>query len=90
MYKGALCERSSYQFPKPANLAPAHLLLLHSSVFSFTYTFPVQLLPEYQSQAKKLEEKVDTFKRLTDMEEKVKWLEMELQWAMVAELERVR
>lgn len=48
------------------------------------------MLPEYQSQAKKLEEKVDTFKRLTDMEEKVKWLEMELQWAMVAELERVR
>ena len=48
-----------------------------------------QLLPEYEAEAKKLEEQVDTFKRLTEMEDKVDRLKEELQWAMVAEIERV-
>lgn len=49
----------------------------------------MQLLPEYEADAKKLEEKVETFKRLTDMEGKVDKLQKELQWALVAEIEKV-
>ena len=48
------------------------------------------MLPEYQAQAKQLEEKVDAFKRLAGMEEKVDRLGKELQWAMVTELQKVR
>lgn len=51
--------------------------------------FFLQLLPEYEADAKKLEEKVETFKRLTDMEGKVDKLQKELQWALVAEIEKV-
>ena len=47
------------------------------------------MLPDLEAEAKRLEEKVDTFKRLTDMEGKVKRLEEELQWALVAEIEKV-
>ncbi len=47
------------------------------------------MLPEFEAAAKKLEEKVDTFKRLTDMEGKVERLQKELQWALVAEIEKV-
>lgn len=49
----------------------------------------MQLLPDYLAEAKKLEEKVETFKRLTDMESKVARLEQELQWALVIEIEEV-
>ena len=48
-----------------------------------------QLLPEYEAEAKRLEEKVDTFKRLTDMEDKLDRLRKELQWALVTEIEKV-
>ena len=48
------------------------------------------MLPDLESEAKKLEEKVDTFKRLTDMEGKVDRLQEELQWALVAEIEKVQ
>lgn len=47
------------------------------------------MLWEYQERAKQLEEQVDTFRRLQDMEGKVQQLEMELQWALVIEIEKV-
>ena len=49
----------------------------------------LQMLWEYQERAKQLEEQVDTFRRLQDMEGKVQQLEMELQWALVIEIEKV-
>lgn len=47
------------------------------------------MLREYEERAKQLEEQVDTFQRLRDMEGKVQQLEMELQWALVIEIEKV-
>ena len=47
------------------------------------------MLMEYEKRAKQLEEQVDTFRRLRDMEGKVQQLEMELQWALVIEIEKV-
>ena len=47
------------------------------------------MLWEYKERAKQLEEQVDTFRRLQDMEGKVQQLEMELQWALVIEIEKV-
>lgn len=47
------------------------------------------MLREYEERAKQLEEQVDTFRRLRDMEGKVQQLEMELQWALVIEIEKV-
>ena len=47
------------------------------------------MLREYEKRAKQLEEQVDTFRRLRDMEGKVQQLEMELQWALVIEIEKV-
>ena len=47
------------------------------------------MLREYEERAKQLEEQVDTFRRLEDMEGKVQQLEMELQWALVIEIEKV-
>ena len=47
------------------------------------------MLKEYEERAKQLEEQVDTFRRLRDMEGKVQQLEMELQWALVIEIEKV-
>ena len=47
------------------------------------------MLREYEERAKQLEEQVDTFRHLRDMEGKVQQLEMELQWALVIEIEKV-
>ncbi len=47
------------------------------------------MLPEYESEAKRLEEKVETFRRLSDMENKVASLEKEMQWALVIEIQKV-
>lgn len=48
-----------------------------------------QLVPELREEAKKLEEKVQAFDKLKDMEQKVEDLEMELHWAIVYEIESV-
>ena len=50
---------------------------------------PLQLIPQYERQAKELEEQVQTFELLREMEEKVQQLEKELQWALVIEIEKV-
>ena len=54
-----------------------------------SFIFVLQMLREYEKRAKQLEEQVDTFRRLRDMEGKVQQLEMELQWALVIEIEKV-
>ncbi len=43
-----------------------------------------------RNEAKKLEEIVESFKRFTEMEDKIKQLENELKWAIVVEMEAVR
>jgi len=50
----------------------------------------LQMIPEYESHAKHLEEQMATFSRLEEMEHKVQQLEQELQWALVIEIEKVR
>ena len=50
---------------------------------------PLQLVPQYEKQAKELEEQVQTFERLREMEGKVRELEMEMEWAMVIQIEKV-
>ncbi len=50
----------------------------------------LQLVPEYEARAKQLEEQVEAFKRLKEMEEKIEDLEKERQWAIVVEIENVR
>ena len=47
------------------------------------------MLPDLEAEAKKLEEKVDTFKRLSTMEGRIEELQETLQWALVAEIEKV-
>lgn len=47
-----------------------------------------ELVPQYEKQAKELEEQVQTFERLREMEEKVRELEKELEWAMVIQIEK--
>ena len=49
----------------------------------------LQMIPEYESRAKHLEEQMATFSRLEEMEHKVQQLEQELQWALVIEIEKV-
>ena len=46
-------------------------------------------MPEYKEKAKKLEEQVQTFDKLKDLEKRVDELEQELHWAMVYEIESV-
>ena len=50
----------------------------------------MQLIPTYREEAKKLEEKVQAFDKLKDMEQRVGDLEKELHWAIVFEIESVR
>ena len=47
-------------------------------------------MPVYREEAKKLEERVQDFDKLKDMEERVGDLERELHWALVYEIESVR
>ena len=61
------------------------MLILSSSFFPCLW----QLVPQYREKAKKLEEQVQTFDKLKDMEKKVDELEQELHWAMVYEIESV-
>jgi len=49
----------------------------------------LQMLPEYKSRAKYLEEQMATLGRLEVMEHKVQQLEQELQWALIIEIEKV-
>ena len=55
----------------------------------FFFFFFLQLVPVYMEEAKKLEEKVQDFDKLKDMEERVGDLERELHWAFVFEIESV-
>ena len=48
------------------------------------------MIPEYESRAKLLEEQMVRFTLLEEMERKVQRLELELQWAIVIEIEKVR
>ena len=48
------------------------------------------MVPEMLEEAKKLEEKVQEFDKLKDMEQRVGDLENELHWAIVYEIEAVR
>ena len=47
------------------------------------------MVPEMLEEAKKLEEKVQEFDKLKDMEQRVGDLENELHWAIVYEIEAV-
>ena len=58
-------------------------------IFLWPPTLNFQLIPVYKEEAKKLEERVQAFDKLKDMEDKVVNLEMELHWALVYEIESV-
>ena len=62
--------------------------LTHSIIY--LDPFSLQLLPALEKTAKELEEKVEGFDRLKDMETKVVDLQKELLWAQVIEIELVR
>lgn len=48
-----------------------------------------QNLPALRNEAKKLEERVESFERFSEMEDKIDQLENELKWAIVMEMEAV-
>lgn len=72
--------------PKPH---PSITHLLKTSFSFFLSLHLLQLVPVYMEEAKKLEEKVQDFDKLKDMEERVGDLERELHWAFVYEIESV-
>ena len=66
-----------------------HVCIVLMCLLINPHCFSPQLVPELREEAKKLEEKVQAFEKLKDMEQRVGKLEMELHWAIVYEIESV-
>ena len=64
--------------------------MCYENMYYASWIMSPQMVPELREAAKKLEEKVQAFDKLRDMEERVGDLEKELHWAMVYEIEAVR